>query len=222
MFTIFNRLKKYLPYILIIIIGLSITGGSFYYLRQRYAAAIETKPMPVLSRNIGVHEEIRLEDIKTTRVPINQDTSMFISNINEAVGKIANSEIKADVLILKSSLKDKKNIEGKEYVTIKVDYAQTGGAVAGDIVDVYQVNPSITEWIPSQEPILIMNDALVVEITNSEGSVKSTSSSRTNLGGGSTPVKTEVIKLCVNPGQAYKLVAGSLTSENGLVLVVKK
>lgn len=176
------------------------------------------KNIPVLTRNIGVYEEIKYEDIKVSRVPKEQDTSKYVNNPSEMIGKIANTELKEGVLIEKESLKEKSKVI-KEYVTIKIDYARTGGAKAGDIVDVYKVNKGVDEWAMPYQAELISTNVLVVELTDKTGNK--------GEGGGALPLsdgtsKVEVIKLCVNSGQAAKLVIGSVDENSGLALVVKK
>lgn len=181
---------------------------------------MEMKTIPVLARNIGIYEEIRYEDLKSGKVPKEQDTSKYINDTANAIGKVSKIELKEGNLILKSDLVEKGVIANKEYVTIKVDYARTGGAKPGDRVDVYKVNKETDEWTMPYEAELISQNVLVIEITDKSG----------NKGGGSTgaiplsndATKVEVIKLCVNSGQAARLVIGSVNENSGLALVVKK
>lgn len=177
------------------------------------------KTVPVLSKNIGVYEEMRHEYIKTGRVPKEQDTSKHINNPADAIGKVAKKELKEGSPILKNDLAEKTVIANKEYVTIKVDYARTGGAKPGDIVDVYKINKSTDEWAMPYEAELISQNVLVIEITDKAGNKGEGNSGGIPLSGGAT--KVEVIKLCVNSGQAAKLVIGSVDENSGLALVVK-
>jgi len=218
---IINRLKKLLPYILICAAGILIAGGSFYFIKLKYVTDIDTKPLTVLSKAVGVHEEIQYGDLKTIKVPASQDITMYANDYKEVVGKIALRSLPADQPILKDSISKKQELGNKEYVTIKVDYARTGGAKPGDKVDVYRVmNDGTDMWVPAAEAALILTDATVVEITNKEGSVNAGSTAMgVPLSGGAS--KAEVVKLCINPGQAAKVVVGSVNENSGLVLVVK-
>ena len=164
-----------------------------------------------------MHETIDSSDLKTIEVPLTMDTDFYITEASELIGKTTRIPLNENKGIPKNALLSEEELENTVYVTINTKYVKTGGAKPGDIVDVYKVNIQEGEWNEDRIGYLIVEDALVINLTDKNGNTTQ-SSSKIPL---NTNSPIEVVKLAIKPEQAQFLVPASVINENGYVLVVK-
>lgn len=215
MFTI--KRFKYLPYVLIGILGLIIAGVSFYFLNNKYTEPVEMKDIVVTAREIPMYDIIRGQDLKTIQVPVTTNTDGFLVEMSDILGKVSKVPLSSNDLILEEHLLNKEDIENIEFITINTLYAQTSGAKPGDIVDVYKVMTEKGEWVEGSQATLLAKDVVVISLTTATGK-KVDEEGRMPLGG---TEKIEVVKLAVKPSDVKYLVPASALTDNGYVLVVK-
>lgn len=213
-----KSLKKYLPFIAVIILGLLVAGGAFYYLHLNLKDKVELKTIVSVNKNLNIYHEIEPEDIRYIKISKDMDTSNYYSKKEEIVGKLTKEPLFKENLIPKESLDNDSIRKNIEFITIRTDYAKTSGARPGDIVDIYRVNKEEGLWVMGRGADLVTTDAVVVNITNKYGE---TGSSESSIPLKSISSNIEVIKLAVNKGQAKYLAPGSVDEQNGYVLVVK-
>jgi|GEM_PF-5872705 len=212
---------SFLPYLIIIIVGVVIAGGSYLYLNGgNYAEEVETKPVHVVNRNLEIYQPIRNRDLKVIDVPATTNIEKYFTEPEKIVGKITTTPLKENDFIHQSILIESEEIEHIEFVTMNVNYGTSGGARPGDIVDIYRVIPSRSEqWSPGSDTKVVAKDALVVSLKSSGG--------QSSLADGFNPLSEasdgnlETVKLAVDQRFVKGLVPGSVTGESGYVLVTK-
>lgn len=212
--------KKNLPYIIVFIICIIVAGGSFVLLNRKYKQPVKMKDIIVTSQDLGMYEALNDNKITIKRVPETTNTEGYFTKRGDVVGKLSAFELKEGRAISKEALIDKEEIEDIVFTTINGNYAQTGDAKPGDIVDVYRVNLGDKEnWTGGNEAEKVAEDVIVVALNGKDGK-KSNEGSSIPLGGSS--FKVEVIKLGVKEKYVKNIVPGSVNKENGYVIVVKK
>src|SRR5690554_4662206 len=132
------RDKRILPILLIIVLGVSVTIGS-YLMMQNKNSNKEMKQIIVVARNILPYEKIKPDDIKYVDVPMNYNTERIYTEKEEVVGSVLKTSLSSDDKILKEYISST-NVDNMEFITLKTDYTRTGGAKIGDIADVYKVH----------------------------------------------------------------------------------
>ncbi len=211
------RRFKYLPHILIGVLGLSVAGTSFYFLNNRYVDPVEMKEIVVTAREVSMYEVIRSDDVKNIQVPVDTDTGDYLVNLTNVLGKVSKMPLMPNELISPDSLLDKKEVENIAFITINTLYAKTGGAKPGDIVDVLKVNQEKGDWVEGNQTTLVAEDVIVVSVSTANGKSLG-EGSRMPLGGSD---KVEVVKLGIKPEDAKYLAPASALVDNGYVLIVK-
>lgn len=208
---------KYLPYILIGMLGLAIAGISFYFLNNKYVGSIKTKDILVTAREIPMYEIIKKNDLKTIQVPVKTNTDNYLTDYTDIVGKVAKVPLSSNDLIAPDFLLGGEEIKNTAFITINTLYAKTSDAKPGDTVDVYKVMTGKESWTEENQTILVAKDAVVVSVTTTNGKVVE-KSDRLLQG---NPEKIGVVKLGVKPEYVKHLVSASVMVDNNYVLVVK-
>ncbi|SCG83649.1 hypothetical protein DW1_2083 [Proteiniborus sp. DW1] len=167
MFTI--KRFKYLPYVLIGILGLIIAGVSFYFLNNKYQEPVEVKDIIITAKEIPLYETIRSQDLKVLQVPVTTNTDNYIVDLADVLGKISKTPLSANEPILKDNLLDKEEIEDISFVTINTLYAKTGGAKPGDIVDIYKVDLEKGDWVEGNQVSLVAENVVVISLSTANG-----------------------------------------------------
>lgn len=217
-----SKIKKAkLKYIIPIVIGITITGGSLYLSNREDKIKQETKTIAVLSKNVNTYEQITPSDLKIISIPKITSTSGIFTDESDIVGKVATTSLSADTPIRRDSLEDKSKISDIEFVVLKTDYARSGGAKTGDIVDVYKINKNQDKWVTGTDGQLVTDNASVVLASDESGKNVSEQQKDSKVPLLQATTKIQDIKLAVKKGDAKHLIEGSLTEDNGYVLVVK-
>jgi len=209
------KLKKIIPYLLIIAISFAVAAGAYYKLET---VSAENQPTGISylvpNRNISAYEHIKEADLSFKNFPVEMPGA--ITNSDEVVGKVTKYPLAEGWPIDKSKLTDPENIDNRQLVTIFVDYARSGGATSGDIVDVYKVYPEDS----ARKVERVAQNARVMSLTNSKGRT----SGQTEAGAfsiGSENIDIETVRLAVKPEEVPRLVSGALANNANYVLVVK-
>ncbi len=210
---------KYLPHIIIGILGLAIAGVSFYFLNNKYAESIEMKDIVVTAREIPMYEIIKKNDLKTIQIPANTNTDNYFIDYTDILGKVAKIPLSSNDLIVPDFLLNKEEIENIAFITINTFYAKTSDAKPGDIVDVYKVMTEKGNWTEENQTVLVAKDAVVISVTTTNGKIIEKDDKLFSGDGDSE--KIGVIKLGVKPEDVKYLTPASVIVDNSYVLVVK-
>lgn len=162
-----NKKTRTILIIIVLIIGVGASVFAYLSLQQRNNQPVETKLIVVPSRNISAYDTIGETDLKTVKIPLDMSTEGYLTDRLDLLGKVATNDLAVDTMIPDGNLIEKEEISPYEFVTIKSEYTRTGGAEAGDVVDIYKVTRPGKE-LPSQT-ILVAKNAIVVSVANSEG-----------------------------------------------------
>lgn len=212
-------IKKNLPYIIVFIVCITVAAISFILLNKNYKQPVKMKDIIVISNDIGMYEVLTDNKITIKKVPETTSTEGYFTKKSDVIGKLTAFEVKEGKPISKEYVIDKEEIKDLAFITVNSNYAQTGDAKPGDIVDVYRVSFSKEEWIRGNESEKVAEDVIVVALKNKDGK-KPGEGSAIPLGGSSS--KVEVVKLGIKDRYIKNIVPGSVNEENGYVLVVKK
>lgn len=205
--------KKIVPFIIIGLLGAFVSAGSFMLLRNQHVVTVETKEMIVLSRDVSMYEVIQPNHISRVAVPATTNTDLYINALEDILGKIAIAPMSADNPVMPSQVLPKDEIGNIVFMTLQMPYAQTGGARAGDIVDIYRVQVENDGWVEGSKTLLMSKDARVVSLSDKDGLV--TEPNRIN-----SPV-IQVVRVGVNPDDVRRLAPASAIERNNYVLVVR-
>lgn len=175
------------------------------------------KEIVVTAKDINIYETIKSEDLKTIEVPEVTNTDGFFTSATDIIGKVSKVPLSSNDLIYEGYLINKDKISGVSFITINTNYAKTGGAKAGDLVDIYKANLEKGDWVDDNQSSLIAENVIVLDLTTVEGKGLG-KDSKIPLGGGE---KLGAIKLGGDIDEIKKLVPASALVENGYVLVVK-
>lgn len=139
-------MKKYLPYILIVFLGVGTSLFAYAKLSAETGEPIETIQIVVPAHDILPFQEIKPSDLKMKTIPISKDSENMVTDPQTLVGKRFETTLFSDWEINKKLIKEENQLKEKHIVTINVDPARSARAQAGDIVDVYLVRPLTLEW----------------------------------------------------------------------------
>lgn len=214
--------------LIVVILGVGATVFAYFQLRDRVVEVVEMKNVVVLNKEIKAYETIKPTDVKVVKIEKNVDTSNYLTDKADLIGKIAVDTLIADELVLPHFVTDKEKLSPYVFVTIKTEYSRTGGAKLGDSVDVYKVTR--TDEDGNSQVSKIAENAIVINLTNKDGLLigeKNTKASDLPLASSEdSKISIETVKLAIDNRKVdiNKIVEGS-TSENGtnyeFVLVVK-
>ena len=214
------RIKKFVPYVLIIIAGVLIAGGSFFMLEKRTGNAEETQLFLVPSRNINIMEIISQDDLTYQSYPKSIEMPGVVSAPADVVGKVAMFPLSKGWPIDETYLRDSKDMEERQKVTINVDYPRSGGANPGDLVDVYII-PLEQTYSPGQGVHVVASNARVLSITDSKGRSVSVNEEGSAFSLPTSSNSIEAVQLSVKPSEVRYLIPGTSVQNKQYALVVK-
>jgi len=213
-----RALKRSWPAVLALVVGTVIFGVAYAWQETSRAETTAAVEVPVLNRNIAAYEVITAENLELKAIKEKALDANTARDISAVLGKTAASTLykgmPIDVRDLRSDLGGL--LKDRQIVTVNMDYCRSAGVTAGDIVDVYWVNPEQSAWTPDSESARkrIAAEAIVLGVKNKTGS------------GLEAVVKGDaggigVVELAVRPAEAPNVVAGSLPQDTHVVLVKK-
>lgn len=211
--------KKIIIMSLILLVGIAISVFAFLMMKQNQLKAAETKEIVVLSRDVYPYETIGANDLMYIRMPLDTATKGYAIQKQDLSGKVASDYLVAETLILNEDIVDKSEIENIEFITLKTDYTRTGGARVGDIIDVYKViSPTKTS---SSEIKLVAENAIVVSVTDREGTNVFASNKGGTLGVVERKIPIQAVKLAIDSRtiDIKKIVEGSVNGDNYVMIV---
>lgn len=202
-------MKKYLPYITIIIIGLAISVFSYTKLGIIAGEGKETIKIVVPVSDIPAYKEIQPTDLGYKEVLVSEVSEDTITDPQSIIGKQAKASLYADWAINKNLIEEKKQFKEKHIVAINIDYARSAGAKPGDIVDVYFVKPLKSEWTASNWSERVASEVIVLSIEGTENKGASASSMGTAI-------------LAVDKNSTHKLTPGATKENDRYVLAIRQ
>lgn len=215
--------KRMIIITVILVLGIGVSAFAYISMLNQKQHAMETKQIMVLNRDIRPYETIVANDLKTVDVLKSQELTGYLTDRYDLVGKVAADYMVADEPVKEDLVVDKSSIRHIKFVTLKTDYTRSGGAKIGDVVDIYKVIPATKEF--PTETILLGENAIVISVTDSEGTstTQAQSASLTApLAGGEKKIPVQALKLAVDSRaiDVKKIVEGSVDG-NQYVMVVK-
>lgn len=203
-------MRKYLPYIAIILIGITISVYSYTRLSLAANGTEEGIKIVVPTEDIPAYKEITPSDLEFKVFPKNEVNEDTVTDPQFLIGKQASSRLYKGWPINEKALEVKKKFKDKHIVTINIDKARSAGAKEGDIVDVYFV-PSASADTNStiQWSERVASEVIVLAIDT--GSNKETS---LNVLGTAT--------LAVDKNSTHKLVPGATKDNDRYVLAIRQ
>lgn len=217
-------MKKLLPYFAIIAVGLSVAGGSLFYLQQSTTAKENYVPVPVPKQDIEMNAKLERGDIVLKEFPAEAILPGTVTDQGQLIGKYAAEKLKAGWPIEADSLTGDNIYEDKYIVVINVDYARSAGARPGNIVDVYCYKYEDQLWTPGQGATLVATNAIVLSVGNKNGKQYTYTEAQASGASFGMPVAQDTIgsvRLAVQPDQAPKVVPGAIPEDKHFVLVIK-
>lgn len=211
--------KRAAVLIVVALAGLVMVKVSYDKMSLRLNEPVETRKIVVANGEIAMYDVIELNDLHMADIPKETDTDGYITDMADVLGKVAKFNMGKGNWFHEDSILSATEMKSIAFVTINTSYAKTGGASAGDRVDVYRVDTDDT-WVEGRGSVLVASDVEVVRITDRDGRGIGRSSGVSALAG-STGGKTEVVRLGVKPEQVKYLVPASSEVENSYVLVVR-
>lgn len=218
-----KRNKKAIYLSIVLLIGVGVSVFAYLTLQRSNLVKQETKEVIALNRSVYPYETINSADLKYIHIPKTADVTGYITDKYMLIGKVATTYLISGELVPEDLVIDKEKISHINFVTLKTDYTRTAGAKIGDVVDIYKVVNYEKDAQP--ETILVGENALVIDITDKEGSsIYDNSSNTTNalVGGSTKRLPVQAVKLAIN-NRAFdvkKIVEGSINGDS-YVMVIK-
>lgn len=137
-------MKKYLPYILIVLLGI---GTSFFAYTKLNAETgdIETMQIVVPSHDISPYQEVRPSDLKMKTITLTEAVEDVVTDPQVLIGKRFNITLFKDWSINSKTIKNENQLENKHIVAINTDPARSAKATPGDMVDIYLASSLVVE-----------------------------------------------------------------------------
>lgn len=211
-------MRKYWPFVLAIAVGLAVAGASFLYLRAYARANVEVVRLPVAAREIGAYEEIKPGDVAWAEFPRGTEAPNAARELGEVVGRVTVRPLARGWQIDRTLLREKSAASSVQVVAVNVDFARTGSAMPGDLVDVYWLRPEQSAWNPGAGPVLVAQNALVLGTYDRGGRPVSAQQERIV---GPSADGVAVVTLAVKPEEARAVVAGAAPEAKNVALVKK-
>lgn len=202
-------MKKYMPYIAIIIIGLAISVISYSMLLSDTEKSGDTVRIVVPAADIPAYKNIQPSDLEYREVSKDEISEDAVTDPQEVINKYSTSPLYAGWPINKNIMETGEYLKNKHVIALNIDFTRSAGAKPGDIVDVYIVSPAINDWVDGEWSKQVATEAIVLGVRNTEINT-----------GSATGVGTVI--LAVDQSFTSKLVPGALTENNRYVLAVRK
>jgi Flp pilus assembly protein CpaB len=202
-------MKKYMPYIAIIIIGLAISVISYSMLLSDTGKSGGTVRIVVPAADIPAYKDIQPSDLEYREVPKDEISEDAVTDPQEVINKYSTSPLYAGWPINKNIMETGEYLKNKHVVALNIDFTRSAGAKPGDIVDVYIVSPAINDWVDGEWSKQVATEAIVLGVRNTEIDT-----------GSATGVGTVI--LAVDQSFTSKLVPGALKENDRYVLAVRK
>lgn len=215
-----SKNKKIIIMSIILMLGVGISTFAYITLQRSDLKAQETKSIVVLNRDINPYETIGTNDLKNIEISINADTTGYVTEKYQLAGLVASSYLVSDEPVPELYVVEKEKINHIKFVTLKTDYTRSGGAKVGDSVDIYRVIQETKET--SSETILLGENAIIVNVTDKEGTSVFGRPTSSSIVGGEKKIPIQAIKLAIDSKKidVKKIVEASVNGDN-YVLVVK-
>lgn len=202
-------MRKYLPYIAIIVIGLAISVFSYTKLDAAVDRKTETAKIVVPTSDIPAYKQILPSDLEFKEILSSEVNEDVITDPQSVIGKQAKLPLYAGWAINKKLIEEKKQFKEKHIVAINIDYARSAGAKPGDVVDVYFVKPTTNDWVTTEWSERVATEVIVIAIEGTE-----------TKGGSANSVGMAV--LAVDKNATYKLVPGATKENDRYVLAIRQ
>jgi Flp pilus assembly protein CpaB len=205
-----TKFKPYMPYILLLLLGLAISGFFYFQLESKlHTQKPTTVKIVVPAKDIPAHKEITTADIKLKEVPQEMGTEDIAKTPESVLGFYADTTLYAELPIKLNRIIKDKNILNRDIVAINIDYVRSAAAKPGDIVDVYFIKAEAANWtaVSSEK---VASDVIVISIEDADGNKLEKGKS-----------KTAVAVLAVSPSFTEKVVPGAVKDNARYVLAVK-
>lgn len=217
-------LKEKWPIILAILIGIGISYYLFLQAQTYTNEHVETVRVPVAVKEIPPYHKITSGDVNWQNIVKGGEDKTAISNIDEALGKVAVETIYPGEQIKKQRLMNATEINDKQIVAINIDLTRcVGGAItSGDLVDVW--------WVPGQGTVtpgssvqLLSTNAIVIDIRDSSGKsvIDTNKTIYSSLAGGTVSSPPAVALLAINKRDARNCIVGASPASQNVVFVKK-
>ncbi|WP_169738601.1 SAF domain-containing protein [Desulfofalx alkaliphila] len=204
-------------------IGLALAVGAGIFLSKELSAAEETIEIVVPNKYIPQYQYITSGDITTRAVSPGEVDNGVVVAPEAVIGKTTLEPLYQGEKIRQERITKEDVLKGYDFVCVNVDLARSGGAVPGNLVDVYSVIYDTS--IANKQ--LIAKNAIVLNIWDGQGndlfkssgvSVAEAASRALTKGDVKPPA---VIQLAVQPHETSNVVSGAVSGSSNIVLVVK-
>lgn len=164
-----NKVKKFLPIILAIIIALIAAYIGTSRFKQEVASKKEMATIVVAAKSIAPYTILDKENLKRIQVPKDRVDPDAVNSPDELFGKITITRILPNEQIRKEKINDDLNIKDKEIVAVNTDMTRAGAGwvQSGDIVDVWYLGGDTRT--PGVNNALIAPNAIVLDLRDSSG-----------------------------------------------------
>lgn len=204
-------MRRYLPYIILIILGLGISLTSFVYLNASPKEEVsEYTKVVVAARDIPAYKKIEAGDLTFKEILSSEANKDIVTDPQAIIGMYSESTLFADWPINARKITENQNLANKHIIVINVDYARSAAAKPGDIVDVYYVKAPMADWTSSAAE-KVASDVIVVSIEDENGN----DSTINNKG------LTAHAILAVDTANTHKLIPGAIKDNASYVLAVR-
>lgn len=215
--------KPHINIILIIsiVLGITLAAGAGIHLNNQIAAAEEKTNIVVPSRNIPKYHEITPGDLTTRAVPADQIEPGIVTTSQSLIGKVAVETLYRGEQIHPGRIADDNPLLGYDFVCVNIDLAKSGGAVPGNLVDIYKLVQNTSQGLMKRAPVA--RDAIVLDVWDGHGnSLIDESDGITGAASKafSSSKPPAVVRLAVRPHETGAVVEGAVGTHN-IVLVVK-
>jgi len=213
--------RKYLFPVILVVIGLSVTGYSYYRMGALKQQTKQFSYIPVPTRDIPAYTTVAKSDIVLKEITKSTEPTWAIKQPEEIVGKVALTTLRFDAPINPNDISNTGNLPNLQIVSVNIDAARTAGAQQGDIVDVYWITAEQNGQANSRT---VAANARVVEVCDANG--QPTSNQTAIQQSVSTTFKspsgsTMIYRLLVKPEEVAGVVPGGAPKNTSIALVKK-
>lgn len=206
-----------------LILGLSVSGISYYYLKQMIHQKTETVIIVVPKNNIEAYSTITTESLTQIAVSPQLVDQYTVKTSSELIGKVALQTLYAKRLIDSRAIADQgEDLGQSQVVGIYCDTARSAGVGDGDTVDVYWSPTSRQSAQAALSPShRIALNARVLKVCDEYGnSIKEQTVIKQGIASVAKPPESKyLIYLLAQPAEVQYIVSGS--NSPSLTLVKK-
>lgn len=212
-------MKKRIPLIIALVIGIAIMGVSYTKINEQVETATTTVKVLVPKANIEAYSVIARDNLTVAEIPPGIADEYTATGTEQVADRVTTAPLYAGKPIdLRTIIAKTEDHQDKQVVGVYIDAARCAGVNEGDIVDVYRISPqSQGEAAPK-----IADNCRVLRVTDAKGTPVRGASALLQNASESINISKDprIVYLLIKPQEVPYVIQGS--SETSYLSLSKK